>query len=112
MCGIYGVLSLNSREVGRQNLGAMATVLHHRGPDEGGRSNYGPIAMGFRRLSIIDVAGGHQPMANEDGTIWIVFNGEIYNHLELRATLEKRGHRYATNSDTETILHLYEEHGD
>jgi len=67
---------------------------------------------GFRRLSIIDVSGGHQPMANEDGTIWIVFNGEIYNHLELRTTLEKRGHRYATSSDTETILHLYEEYGD
>jgi len=63
--------------------------------------------MGFRRLSIIDVSGGHQPMANEDGTIWIVFNGEIYNHLELRTTLEGRGHRYATSSDTETILHLY-----
>jgi asparagine synthase (glutamine-hydrolysing) len=68
--------------------------------------------MGFRRLSIIDVAGGHQPMANEDGTIWIVFNGEIYNHPELRFMLQGRGHRYATNSDTETILHLYEEYGD
>jgi len=112
MCGIYGVLSLNGCEAGRQNLEAMATVLHHRGPDDGGRLNCGPIAMGFRRLSIIDVAGGHQPMANEDGTIWIVFNGEIYNHLELRVTLEDRGHRYATNSDTETILHLYEEYGD
>src|SRR5882672_697683 len=112
MCGIYGVLDLDGRGRNRQNLEAMGNVLHHRGPDDEGALHCGPIAMGFRRLSIIDVAGGHQPMGNEDGTIWIVFNGEIYNHPELRTTLENRGHRYATSSDTETILHLYEEYGD
>src|SRR5258708_7172665 len=111
MCGIYGVLDLDGRGRNRENLEAMGNVLDHRGPDDGGALHCGPVAMGFRRLSIIDVTGGHQPMANEDETIWIVFNGEIYNHLELRTTLEKRGHRYATSSDTETILHLYEEYG-
>jgi asparagine synthase (glutamine-hydrolysing) len=112
MCGIYGVLDLDGRQIERRNLDAMASVLHHRGPDDGGSLRCGPVVLGFRRLSIIDVAGGHQPMANEDGTIRIVFNGEIYNHPELRVVLEERGHRYATNSDTETILHLYEEYGD
>jgi len=89
----------------------MSNTLLHRGPDDQGNFLAGPVALGFRRLSIVDLAGGHQPMANEDGTIWIVFNGEIYNHRELRPALEQRGHRYATNSDTETILHLYEEYG-
>src|SRR5258708_2563872 len=112
MCGIYGVLDLDGRGPRRHNSEAMGNVLHHRGPDDGGTLRCGPITMGFRRLSIIDVTGGHQPMANEDGTIWIVFNGEIYNHPELRTTLERHGHRYATNSDTETILHLYEEYGE
>jgi asparagine synthase (glutamine-hydrolysing) len=112
MCGIYGIIGLDERNPSGDDLRAMANVLRHRGPDDQGSLICGPLAMGFQRLSIIDVAGGHQPMANEDATVWIVFNGEIYNHPELRLILEKRGHRYATQSDTETILHLYEEYGD
>jgi asparagine synthase (glutamine-hydrolysing) len=112
MCGICGVLELNGRRFPERDLRAMSSVLRHRGPDDQGELSLGPLAMAFRRLSIVDVAGGHQPMANEDGTIWIVFNGEIYNDPELRPLLEQRGHCYATNSDTETILHLYEEYGE
>jgi len=89
----------------------MSSAIRHRGPDDHGELVTGPLAFGFQRLSIIDLAGGRQPMANEDGTVWIVFNGEIYNHCELRPFLEQRGHRYETRSDTETILHLYEEYG-
>ncbi len=112
MCGICGVLDLNGRRFPANDLRAMSSVLRHRGPDDEGKLLSGPLAMAFRRLSIVDVAGGHQPMANEDGTIWIVFNGEIYNDPELRPLLEQQGHCYATNSDTETILHLYEEYGE
>jgi asparagine synthase (glutamine-hydrolysing) len=112
MCGICGVLDLNGRRFPENNLRAMASVLRHRGPDDEGQLFSGPLAMAFRRLSIVDVGGGHQPMANEDGTIWIVFNGEIYNDPDLRPLLEQRGHCYATKSDTETILHLYEEYGE
>lgn len=90
----------------------MAQALLHRGPDDAGYYVNPPVAFGFRRLSIVDLSGGHQPMSNEDGTIWIVFNGEIYNHASIRPDLERRGHRYATQSDTETIIHLYEEYGD
>ena len=110
MCGICGVLELRG---GRcpEDLQAMSSTLVHRGPDDHGELLAGPLAFGFRRLSIVDLPGGHQPMANEDGTVWLVFNGEIYNHRELRPVLEQCGHRYATNSDTETILHLYEEYG-
>ena len=111
MCGICGILDLNGRRPSEQDLRAMSHVLRHRGPDDEDEFVSGPLAMGFRRLSIVDVAGGHQPMANEDGTVWIVFNGEIYNDPELRPLLRQRGHCYATNSDTETILHLYEEYG-
>src|SRR6266849_4029725 len=112
MCGICGVLDLNDRRFPEQNLKAMTNVLRHRVPDDEGSLTLGPVALGFRRLSIVDVAGGHQPMSNEDGTVWIVFNGEIYNDPELRPILEKRGHSYASHSDTETIVHLYEEYGD
>src|SRR2546427_2537994 len=90
----------------------MRDILRHRGPDGAGLWVEGPVGLGHRRLAIVDVAGGHQPMANEDQTVWIVFNGEIYNHAELRPELEARGHRYRTRSDTETILHLYEEEGE
>lgn len=83
----------------------------HRGPDDDGFYTQGRVGLGMRRLSIIDLATGHQPISNEDGTIWIVFNGEIYNHATLRKQLQSRGHRYTTNSDTETIVHLYEEYG-
>jgi asparagine synthase (glutamine-hydrolysing) len=90
----------------------MAHVLTHRGPDGGGDHLAGPLGMGMCRLSIIDLAGGDQPMCNEDGTVWIVFNGEIYNYRELTADLTARGHRFATSSDTEVLVHLYEEYGE
>jgi asparagine synthase (glutamine-hydrolysing) len=111
MCGISGVLELYGGRFSQDALEAMTNTLRHRGPDDAGSLVCGPIALGFRRLSIVDLARGHQPMANEDGTVWIVFNGEIYNHADLRPALERRGHRYRTQSDTETILHLYEEYG-
>jgi asparagine synthase (glutamine-hydrolysing) len=116
MCGIAGVLDLGA---GRQVLGAidaMTAALRHRGPDEDGfyrgdeRSGPAPVALGVRRLSIIDLQTGSQPLANEDGTVWIVFNGEIYNYVELRRDLERR-HTFRTQSDTEVLVHLYEEHG-
>src|SRR5689334_23196080 len=112
MCGILGVLDFANRRLPEQNLEAALNAIRHRGPDDEGTFISGPITLGFRRLSIVDLARGHQPMSNEDGTLWIVFNGEIYNHPELRPILEQRGHRYSTNSDTETILHLYEEYGE
>ncbi len=113
MCGIVGVVKLNPREtVDEARLARMRDVLRHRGPDGEGLWIAGPVGLGMRRLAIVDVVGGRQPMANEDGTVWIVFNGEIYNHAELRPGLEQRGHRYRTRSDTETILHLYEEEGE
>jgi asparagine synthase (glutamine-hydrolysing) len=89
----------------------MCDVMAHRGPDDEGTYVQGPVALGMRRLSIVDLSTGHQPLSNEDGTTWIVFNGEIYNHLALRDQLVARGHRYRTHSDTETIVHLYEEYG-
>src|SRR6266568_7039015 len=100
MCGICGILDLRGNNVSADELKAMSNVLRHRGPDDQGRFFSGPLALGFRRLSIVDLAGGHQPMTNEDGSVRIVFNGEIYNHAELRPALEQCGHRYATNSDT------------
>ncbi len=90
----------------------MCAVIHHRGPDEWGMWSEGPVAIGMKRLQIIDLTGGSQPMANADGSIRIVFNGEIYNFIDLRADLEKRGYRFVTNSDTESILHLYQEYGE
>jgi asparagine synthase (glutamine-hydrolysing) len=98
--------------VERDVLERMNRVLAHRGPDDAGIMCAGPVGLAHRRLSIIDVSpAGHQPMTNEDGTIWIVFNGEIYNFQDLRPDLERRGHRFRSRSDTEVILHLYEEHG-
>jgi asparagine synthase (glutamine-hydrolysing) len=90
----------------------MCDVIEHRGPDDEGYFVRDEVALGMRRLSIIDLATGRQPMSNEDGTIWIIFNGEIYNHLELRQDLSKCGHVFSTRSDTETIVHLYEEEGE
>ena len=111
MCGIAGILRLNSGvpPVDPGRLERMRDAMRHRGPDGAGTHICGPIGLGHRRLAIVDVASGHQPMSNEDGTVWITFNGEIYNHAALRPGLEARGHRYRTRSDTETILHLYEE---
>jgi len=90
----------------------MADTIYHRGPDDDGYYHSGPIGLGFRRLSIIDLNTGHQPISNEDGSVWIVFNGEIYNYQELREYLLSRGHQFRTKSDTEVIVHLYEEYGE
>src|SRR2546425_11968042 len=113
MCGIVGIAKLDPREsVDEARVKRMRDVLRHRGPDGEGLLIDGPVGLGMRRLAIVDVAGGQQPMANEDRTVWIVYNGEVYNHAALRPGLERRGHTYATRSDTETILHLYEEEGE
>jgi asparagine synthase (glutamine-hydrolysing) len=113
MCGIAGIVRLDPREsIDAARVVAMRDVLRHRGPDGAGIFVDGPVALGHRRLAIVDVAGGHQPMCNEDRRLWIVFNGEIYNHSALRRELEEKGHPYRSRSDTETILHLYEEEGD
>ena len=113
MCGICGIAipSQLNRPVDEIALTRMRDVITHRGPDDAGTYINGNIGLGHRRLSIVDVSGGHQPMTNEDGTIHIVFNGEIYNHVPLRRALQAAGHHYANNSDTETIVHLYEERG-
>jgi asparagine synthase (glutamine-hydrolysing) len=108
MCGICGIV--DPRGVSTQDVILMANTLHHRGPDDEGIYIDGIVGLGHRRLSIIDLERGHQPMTNEDGTLWIVFNGEIYNYRELRGRLHQ-GHRFLTDSDTEVILHLYEERG-
>jgi len=113
MCGICGIAipkQLN-RRVSESRLVAMRDTLAHRGPDDAGLYLDGGVGLGHRRLSIVDLGGGRQPMANEDHRVWIVFNGEIYNHRDLRPGLEERGHQYRTVSDTETIIHLYEEQG-
>ena len=111
MCGITGFVNNSGRSADRGVLEAMNCQIVHRGPDDDGFYVNGEAALAMRRLSIIDVAGGHQPMRNADGTKWIVYNGEIYNYQELRADLEERGHSFYTNSDTEAIVHLYDEHG-
>jgi len=113
MCGIVGILRFDPREtVDGARLRRMADALRHRGPDGEGQRIEGPIGLGHRRLAIVDVSGGAQPMTNEDGRLWIVHNGETYNHPSLRPDLEARGHRYRTRSDSETILHLYEDAGE
>ena len=112
MCGIAGVLyAETSREVDKARLAAMAGEIVHRGPDGGGFFRAPGVGLAHRRLSIIDLAGGTQPLGNEDGSVQVVFNGEIYNYRELRRGLESRGHRFATSSDTEVLVHLYEEDG-
>jgi asparagine synthase (glutamine-hydrolysing) len=113
MCGICGKLNFDrDDEVPESLLKAMADSILHRGPDDEGYYISGQIGLGFRRLSIIDLAGGHQPISNEDGTIWIVFNGEIYNFQEIREGLLEKGHTFRTKTDTEVIVHLYEEYGE
>ncbi len=118
MCGITGaVWTAHQQAVSTETLEKMTDVLRHRGPDDRGiyREDYDDgsgVALGHRRLSIIDLAGGHQPLCNEDETVWITFNGEIYNYRELRDDLQAAGHHFRTNSDTETIVHLYEQYGD
>lgn len=112
MCGITGIFNFNSEPVSRDLLIRMSRELSHRGPDDEGFCVWGNIGFGHRRLSIIDLSErGHQPMSNEDGTVWITYNGEIYNHPALREKLRKKGHLYRSQTDTETIIHLYEEEG-
>lgn len=113
MCGIAGTLYFDpAREVDPSLLGRMNAALAHRGPDDAGVYCAGPVGLAHRRLSIIDLSpAGHQPMPNEDETIWIILNGEIYNFLDLREGLIRKGHRFRSRTDTETILHLYEEEG-
>jgi asparagine synthase (glutamine-hydrolysing) len=112
MCGICGKLEFDPEaKVSPHLLKKMADAIVHRGPDDDGYYLDGRIGLGFRRLSIIDLSGGHQPLSNEDGSIWIVFNGEIYNYQELRALLLTKGHIFKTQSDTEVIVHLFEEYG-
>ena len=112
MCGICGKMNLRpSSPVNREDLVKMTGVITHRGPDDEGCYVAGNIGLGFRRLSIIDLKTGHQPLANEDDSVWIAFNGEIYNHQELRRELLDKGHIFKTQTDTETIIHLYEEYG-
>lgn len=113
MCGICGIVAINTtRPVSRDILLKMVQVMKHRGPDEQGIYNDGRVGLGSCRLSIIDLAGGRQPIPNEDESMWIVFNGEIYNYQGLREYLQKRGHTFRTHTDTEVILHLYEEFGE
>ena len=111
MCGIAGKFNLNKRPIDPALIARMADHLRHRGPDDQGVYVSGPIGLASRRLSIIDLDTGRQPISNEDGTVWVVLNGEIYNFVELRSTLEGRGHRFRTRTDTEVIVHLYEEYG-
>src|SRR5258708_32694215 len=111
MCGIGGVAG-GEPAGGRELVGRMCAAMAHRGPDDDGSVHVDGVTFGIRRLSSIDVEGGHQPMQNEDSTIWVVQNGEIYNHLELRKMLVAAGHVFTTQSDTEALVHGYEEWGE
>jgi asparagine synthase (glutamine-hydrolysing) len=111
MCGIAGYVTLEDTTDRPEHLKQMASALRHRGPDDEGYFVQPGIGLAARRLSIIDLPGSGQPISNEDGTIRVICNGEIYNYLELRLALEERGHRLSTQGDTETLVHLYEDHG-
>jgi asparagine synthase (glutamine-hydrolysing) len=112
MCGIAGIISFDEGVVPTSSqLEAMCNSMIHRGPDDVGIDISGQVGMGMRRLSIIDLVGGHQPIYNEDRSVRVIFNGEIYNYRELRQDLERCGHRFSTESDTEVIVHLWEEKG-
>ncbi|PYS36719.1 MAG: asparagine synthase (glutamine-hydrolyzing) [Acidobacteria bacterium] len=112
MCGIAGLFSLRGKPVSEDEVQAMCDAMVHRGPNDDGYYAAPEVVLGMRRLSIIDVAGGHQPVHNEDGSVWVVFNGEIYNFTGLRGLLERQGHRFYTSTDTEVIVHLYEQYGE
>jgi asparagine synthase (glutamine-hydrolysing) len=113
MCGLTGIFEYQrTTEVSKDLVHRMNETIVHRGPDDEGIFVGSGIGLGFRRLSIIDVSGGHQPISNEDGSIWVMLNGEIYNYLELRKELDQKGHKFGTRSDTESIVHLYEEYGE
>ena len=112
MCGIAGQFNFQRREpVDRETIVRMARSIAHRGPDDEGFFIAGPVGLGFRRLSIIDLTSGHQPMSDAEATVWVIFNGEIYNYKELRRELQGKGHQFKTNSDTEVIVHGYKEWG-
>src|ERR1017187_4147146 len=113
MCGIAGIFEYGScNKVDRNTLFGMLSAIQHRGPDDTGSLLCGNLGIGMQRLSIIDLAGGKQPISNENGTITIVFNGEIYNYRELQDKLRAKGHTLTTSSDTEVIVHLYEDLGE
>ncbi len=112
MCGICGIYNASSKEPASHSIiERMTRMMAHRGPDDSGLHLDGPLGLGFARLSIIDLDGGHQPMCNETGALWLVFNGEIWNYQALRQDLQNKGHRFRTKGDSETILHAYEEYG-
>ncbi len=112
MCGIVGIINLNeAAPIAIEAVARMLETIRHRGPDGTGIYRDAQVGLGSARLSIIDLAGGDQPIGNEDGTLWIVYNGEVFNYVELRPGLEQRGHTFTTHTDTEVILHLYEEEG-
>ena len=108
MCGIAGFAGLEDKSL----LKRMSGVLAHRGPDDEGFYSSGAVGLANRRLSVIDIEGGHQPVHNEDETVWVAYNGEVYNFPDLRTELEAAGHRFYTLSDTEVLAHAYEEFGD
>ena len=108
MCGIAGIIG----EENKQLIQRMCDVIEHRGPDDSGFFIDTGISLGMRRLSIIDVSGGKQPIHNEDETVWVMYNGELYNYLELKQELEKLGHKFYTKCDTEIFVHAYEQYGD
>lgn len=113
MCGIAGIVNFDiNQKVNPEQLKEMTNVIFHRGPDDEGHYINKNVGLGFRRLSIIDLKTGHQPLSNSDESIWITFNGEIYNYLELKKDLDKKGYRFKTDSDTEVIVNLYEEYGE
>src|SRR6185503_15474953 len=111
MCGIAGIVSLDGKPVLEREVRSMCSAITHRGPDDVGFYFAPGVSLGMRRLSIIDLDSGRQPVSNEDGSVHVVFNGEIYNFQELRRDLKARGHIFSTRGDTETIVHLYEEYG-
>ena len=111
MCGIVGIVRSDKSDIDEAVLGRMCAAISHRGPDDDGFYVNGPVGLGMRRLAIIDLKSGQQPIHNQDRTAWIVFNGEIYNYRELRDKLEKLGHSFYTNSDTEAIVHAYDQYG-
>jgi asparagine synthase (glutamine-hydrolysing) len=111
MCGIAGIVRSDGARVDRELLARMNQAIRHRGPDDDGFYFSDGVGLAMRRLAIIDLKSGHQPIHNQDSTAWIVFNGEIYNYRELRAQLEKLGHKFYTDSDTEAIVHAYDQYG-
>src|SRR5512145_2531777 len=112
MCGIAGILRLDGAPPTRDELKRMAGSIRHRGPDEFGVFRDTDVGLAHARLAIIDLSTGQQPLSNEDGNLWVVFNGEIFNFIELRAELEHLGHRFRTKSDTEVIVHAWEQWGE